>query len=172
MGRSLLLVDRLLSRQPPLEDCGDHVELHWFGDVVIHPRGEASFSLARDGVRGHRDDWYTAPAPLVVPDLAGRFVAVHLRHLAVHEDSVIPTFCQHGDGLSAGRGNVAPIAETLDHAQADALVGHVVVHDEDASAAPGRRHRVTRGLAFDTRQAGKQRLEYVAELQAVDWLSD
>src|SRR5260370_23530339 len=74
--------DGLLGGEPAFEHRGDDVELHRFGHVVVHARGEASLPLPGARVPGPRDDRHAPPAPLVVPELPARRATAHRQLLA------------------------------------------------------------------------------------------
>jgi len=67
----------------------ERFELHRLADVVIHTRIETFFPIALQGVSGHRDDPGVSRGAFTPTDLPGGFIAVHFRHLAVHEHHVI-----------------------------------------------------------------------------------
>ena len=67
----------------------------------------------------------------------GRLVAVHVRHLAVHEDGVVASASQALDGLERRQRRPRRAARAAQHRLDHALVDRVVLGDQDA-AAPSR----------------------------------
>ena len=57
------------------------------GDVIVHARGETALALLHRGVRRHRDDRQRRKARIGA-QLRRRLIAVHLRHLEVHQHDV------------------------------------------------------------------------------------
>ena len=64
-------------------------------------------------------------------DVSGRLVAVHDRHLPVHQDQVVQVLLPEGDGLPAVFGQVDPAAERLQHGRGHLLVHPVVLDQQD-----------------------------------------
>ena len=81
------------------------------------------------------------PVPFEAADPARRLEAVHLGHLAVHEDHVVGQLRPQLERFDAVRGDVHAAAELAQHAHGDLLVDRVVLGDERASARrlPARR---------------------------------
>src|ERR1700722_3232752 len=76
----------------PLEGRRDGFQPNRLGDEVIHARGHAALTVAFHRSGGHGDDRNMTPGTLfqLTNGLRG-LVAIHLGHLAVHEDGVVPT---------------------------------------------------------------------------------
>ncbi|MNH97932.1 hypothetical protein D3C73_506390 [compost metagenome] len=67
---------------------GEHaVYVQWLGQVVIHAAGQGAFAVPGHGVGGHGDDRQRREVRLLA-NPAGRGIAVHHRHLAVHQHTV------------------------------------------------------------------------------------
>ena len=58
-----------------------------FGEVIVHPRGQASRAIARHGVRGERHDHEMRPTRHRAQD-PRRLETIHLRHLDIHEQQI------------------------------------------------------------------------------------
>ena len=96
-------------------------------------------------------------------DLPARVVAVQLRHLAIHQHRVVVAAAEHGDRVGSRRGDVASVAEALDHPQRHLLIGGVVVDDQDARSS---RPRVVHDARLHGgRAAREQRLQDVEQLR-------
>ena len=52
--------------------------------MVVHPGISAGDAIGSHGVRGHRDNGQALHSA-VAPDLAGRRIAVNVRHLDIHQ---------------------------------------------------------------------------------------
>ena len=145
------------------------MDLDWFGDVVVHACGQAPLALARHCVGGHRDDRHVPAASLVVADLPGRLVAVHLRHVAVDQQRVIVAAADHGHGFRPRAGDVGSITQALDHSQRHLLVGRVVVDHKHTSAIAPQRGRMRRRFgAAATWTIREDRLQHVEKLRRTD----
>ncbi len=64
-------------------------------------------------------------------DLAGGLVAVHLGHLAVHQDGVVGSGLDRADRLAAVVGDVERVAELGEHLGSHQLVHRVVLDQQD-----------------------------------------
>ena len=71
-------------------------------------------------------------AALAAADRGGRRVAVHLRHLAVHEDQRVGAHGEHRERLAAVAGDLDGVAALGEHRLDHALVDGVVLDDQDA----------------------------------------
>ena len=71
-----------------------------FRDVVIHAGRKTAFAVAFERLGGHGHDGNVAASlMLALTDLGGGFVAVHDRHLHVHENDIELLFRQRIDCL-------------------------------------------------------------------------
>jgi len=77
-------------------------------------------------------------ALLAGADRARRLVAVHLRHVAIHQYHVVARARDRFDGLPPVRGDFGRTTELLQHARRHALIDQVVL---DQQHAPGWRKR-------------------------------
>jgi hypothetical protein len=101
---------------------------HRLGDVVVHAGLEALLAVALHGARGHRDDRDAAGAArLALADLARRLVAVHPRHLAVHQHGVVAAARAGRERLLAVLGELDAEAQLLEDLGRDLLVDLVVL---------------------------------------------
>jgi len=67
-------------------------------------------------------------------DHARRRVAIHLGHLAVHEDAIVGDASHRLDGFEPVRHHVNTAAALLQHAGREPLIDRVVFGDEDSGA--------------------------------------
>jgi hypothetical protein len=72
------------------------------------------------------------PLLFVAPDRSRRVVAIHFRHLAVHEDCVVADLAQNAYRLDPVAGDVRAITKPLDHPYRHLEVRRVVFDHEDA----------------------------------------
>src|SRR5260370_32086128 len=71
-------------------------------------------------------------------DLPGSLVAVHVRHLAIHEHDLVGNTLEGRQRLQAIGGNISAIAEGFQLFKRDLLVQGAVFHQQDAGLAwPG-----------------------------------
>src|SRR5882724_5490649 len=112
---------------PPLERGPQFIGLHRLGDVVVHPGGEAALAIALHGIRRHGDDGHVrAYRRFALADRGRRLVAIHLRHLAVHEHGMVADAGRGLDGFEPVRHHVHPAPELLEHARRKSLIHHIV----------------------------------------------
>ena len=80
-------------------------------EVVVHPGGEAALAVAGDRVGRQRNDRYARQtfAPCLA-DRRRRFKAVHLGHLAIHQDQVEAAFERHSRANATVDGDLDPAA--------------------------------------------------------------
>ena len=77
-------------RAPALEHLGKSIVRHRLAEVVVHPRGQAPFSISLHGVGRHGDHGEMAPVGLLGAANLGRGdITVHLGHLNIHQDQVV-----------------------------------------------------------------------------------
>ena len=130
---------RLILRRPPaLDRVAQRLAGHRLGQVVVHAGVEARLAHGVHGVRGHRQDRH-APAVLARADRTGRLVAVHDRHVAVHEDDREGLGGRGRDGLLAVLGDLDAVAALAQHLGGHHAVDGVVVDDQHRDL--GRRRR-------------------------------
>ena len=109
---------------------GRHVER--FGDVVAHAGCYHFFAVAGHGVGRHGDDGHLRQGQ-ILSDFAGGGVAVHDRHLAVHQHPVKSTVPrQDVQRLLAMVGHHHRDAGLLQQLQRELLVHVVVFHQQHA----------------------------------------
>ncbi len=93
-------VGRLLRRGP--KTAFDHglepLSVDGFDDIVITADIVAFPVVAFHGVRGQRDNRHVQPHPA---NRARRVVAVHHRHLHIHQNDIKPLFFEQVQGLLA-----------------------------------------------------------------------
>ena len=101
--------------------------------MVVHPGRKAAFAIPRHGVGGHRHDRQVLQA-WQLADLARGGLAVHHRHLHVHQDTIVA-------GLLHLSERLGPIDRQLDHKPLllqhlgrHLLVEFVVLHQQDTRA--------------------------------------
>ncbi len=71
--------------------------------MVVHARVETALSVAGHSMSGKRDNGNVLSRPHFAPAYGhGRFHAVHLRHLDVHQDKIVGLHFQCGDSFRAG----------------------------------------------------------------------
>jgi hypothetical protein len=93
VGFCLLLGLALRVRDEPLaKELVNLARFYGFGQVFIHACCKADLAVLEHGVRGHRYDMVAGHARVLCFTLTNQarcLVAIHHRHLAVHEDDVI-----------------------------------------------------------------------------------
>ena len=137
-----------LGRDPALEHVGDVLGPYGFGDVVVHTCLEADLAVAfhcRGGHGDHRE--MAARRGFELPQRPGGFVAVHFRHLAVHEHRCVVARCDGGKCFAAVVGYVDVVSELCEHASRDELIHVVVFYQQDHDPLSPRVGRRRRGSA-------------------------
>ena len=118
MSRRFVASGRGGRRGPAGEHLAKEIEAHGLGrgNRPCRRRGTCSL-VAVHRVGGHGDDaraWATLWPARMLP---GGLVAVHLRHLAIHEDDVVGIFFERREHLEAVGGEVGGVAEILQQAE-------------------------------------------------------
>lgn len=115
--------------------------------MAVHSGLPGLFDVSREGVGSHCDDGHSAGVgPGQRPDLLGGLIAVHDRHLHVHEDQAIVARRGLGelfaalDAVISALHNGAGLGEELNP---DLLVERIVFYQQEPSAA-----KVVLGLLF------------------------
>ena len=100
----------------------------------------------------------------------GRLEAVHLRHLAVHEDDVVGELGEEFHGFQAVGRHVDPAAQLLQQAHGDFLVDHVVLDHEHAGVERTRALLASGELSATTgRIVRSRRRRRARQLNRDDW---
>jgi hypothetical protein len=121
------------SGQENIDDLKKSFGLNGFGNIIIHPCLNAAFSIpvARWWSHGDHRDIVAANTRLwVANDLSG-FVAVHFRHLRIHEYKIIGNRLKGFDGLPAIGYCINFTARFLKELNSGLLGGNVVLHEQD-----------------------------------------
>ena len=88
------------------------------------PAASTLLAASRQHLRGHRHNRNVLIRAFPAADLPRGCVAIHLRHLAIHEDQVVGQNAEHLYRLPAIRRQVRADAELFEHAR-----GNLLVHD-------------------------------------------
>lgn len=112
------------------------------GDEVVHAGLEAEVAVCGEGVGSHGDDGDAGGRPggeLAGADAAGTFVAVHGRHLDIHEDCVEGAGFEDLEcGVAVG-GDDGGVSVFREEAGGESLIDGVVLNEEDSEAGEGER---------------------------------
>lgn len=81
---------RYVARHPALEQFLEREHVERLAQVVVHARLEALLPVAGHRVGGECDDGdaFCGRGRLSLADGASRLIAIHFRHMAIHEDEV------------------------------------------------------------------------------------
>jgi hypothetical protein len=139
---------------------GQFIEADWFGDVVVHPGAETSFTISAHGVRGHREYGKTAKAAIGTDEL-GRRQAIHDRHLDVHEYQVERLCRDQVNCFTAVECNGEQDAKIGQHFGGNITIEVIVFNQQDVTAAKARCLR-RRGLRC-IRLTPKSRTKHLAD---------
>jgi len=105
------------------------------GQVVVHARGEAFFTIPAHGVGGHggNRDVAVCLAACAVANGFGRLVAIHNGHLAIHEHTIEGFFAEFFEGFSTVFGKLRRPSQRAEETADDLAVDPVVLGDEHAA---------------------------------------
>ena len=127
--------DRLDVGSSPIQRCLQKIRLHRLGHVVVHADGQAALALTAHGGSREGDD-ADALTPgvrsLGPPDRPRGVIAVHLRHVAVHQDHIVDLALAGLDRLPSVHNHFGLVAELVEDQRGEAAVDVVVLGDEDA----------------------------------------
>jgi hypothetical protein len=98
-----------------------------FAQVIVHACGQTFFANTSHDIGGHRDYPNAAIASFSPADLLRNFISIQLRHLAIHENNVVPFLFERAKHLySVGR-NVGVVSEPPQIAQGNPLINRVIL---------------------------------------------
>ena len=139
-------------------------QFHRFRKIVVHPSAQTSFPVGRHRVGRDGDDRNARMDRCA--DTAGRFKAVHHRHLAVHQHQVVASVLDRFDGLGA-IGDRGGLVSQLPQLRKNYVpVDGIILRHQDSrvSRDPSGRSRRSgapippaRGLLLDGRQLKNRR---------------
>ena len=137
---------------------------------AVHAGSKAPLSVARHRVRRDRDDRRRRVGSAgLAADGGGGFIAVHARHLHVHENHVEAAGLGHAHGLVAGPDRRDRVAVLFQHVGHDGAIGGVVLDDQHVELPSGHRRRHgnwrRRGHRRHRRHRGEQRAEQLGLAQ-------
>jgi hypothetical protein len=101
-------------------------------NVVVHTGGDAAIAIALHGVGGHGHDDVALSGCFTAANFGGCLIAVHHRHLTVHEDDVVSHILDHFDSFRAVGDEIDAATQTLEHAGGNDLIDGVVLDDQHA----------------------------------------
>ena len=96
-------------------------------DVVVHACGETSLTVADHGVGRHRDNPCPVLSSLPPTDFLCNFAPVHVRHLTIHQDNVVPLLCECIEDLDPVVGNIGVVSKLAQIAQSHPLINRVIL---------------------------------------------
>jgi hypothetical protein len=131
LANHLLAVRRHGFSEVPSDRRGDFVHLHGLRNVIVHACGNAKFAVTLHGIRRGRDDSGLAVRGKHLADLPRGLVAVHVRHLHIHQHKIIMAALQRDDRRETVRDGVRAVAEPSEETQRDLLVHGVVLRQQD-----------------------------------------
>ena len=110
---------------------------YWLGEMVIHPCGQTALSILPNGACGEGNNGRAPPSlrAFKVTNFFGGGIAIHLWHLAIHENEVVfPIACLFfplRDGFHAVSGHRDLATCGFEHQARDMLVGWIVLAQQD-----------------------------------------
>ena len=102
-------------------------------DLVVHPRFQDLLPFLHHGVRSHGDDRQRLETG-IAPDESGRLVAVHLRHLDIHQHQIetLAPFNHHPHRFAAVNRHLDQSTGPAEEAAGELPVDLVILHQQDA----------------------------------------
>ena len=111
-----------------LENILKLLAVNRLGDIVVHSGLATRYIDVFNRVRGQCNDRdRPMGSPLAKANFASGLVAVHLRHVAIHEDEVVTAALPRIDRGAAIGHNVDNVAKFLDDLAGDFLVDEVIL---------------------------------------------
>jgi hypothetical protein len=107
------------------------------GDEIVHPGVQAFFLVAHHGIGSHGDHWQ-AGITRILAQLARRLVAIHHRHLAIHQHAVIGIFLDLGQRDGAIARDIDADAGIVENMLRHFLVHLIVLHQQQPGTAQAR----------------------------------
>ena len=106
---------------------------HRFADIVVHARGQTlvAVSLHRVGGEGHNPDPARAAGGFELAEAASGGVAVHFRHLAIHQHDIVMDAVDGFERLKPVGRDVGRETEFLQLLQGHFLIDDVVLGQQD-----------------------------------------
>ena len=128
-------------------------------ETVVHACLAAFFVLSGEGIGGQGNDRGFLQAGILT-QVAGRFVAVHDRHLAIHENAVRQLVGDRRQRLRAVVGGTHGYSGLLEHVAHDFLIEGHIVNQQNVQAFDEFRYKnrvavwQRSGFNFDTEEGG------------------
>jgi hypothetical protein len=108
------------------------MQLDRLGNIVVHSGAQAPLPRILHRFGSHGDDRRAAGGILPRANLSRRGISVYHRHLAIHEDQVIPVVGRQANGLKAVDRQVDAHSELLQHPAGDFLIHGVIFDQQNA----------------------------------------
>jgi hypothetical protein len=123
-----VLGDRHPYRDSPLPEGSHQVfQFDRLGDKIIHASFETPFATACHHVGSHRNNCNLPVWSFPEPKLCSRFVTVHFRHLAVHENHIVWQHFKQFHRLSTVSCHICTKTQPLQHPDGHLLVYWIVL---------------------------------------------
>jgi len=106
---------------------------------IVHAGGEASLSVALACAGGECNDRRMSLRSFALPNPSRRAEAIHMRHVAVHEDEIVRRAIDRFDDLQSVFNDVDLEAELLEAAHRQLPIHALIVGDQDALTHRGGR---------------------------------
>ncbi len=159
-----------IGRCDPLCHNGKHIlHINGLGNVLIHPGIENLLSITSHGI-GRHCQYRQIPKAFLVPNPGGGLIAIHHRHLTVHQDPVKGFPCQQIQGLLAIICHFCKNTIGGQQLQSQFLINLIIFHQQHSGAAqlrnghinlilstagPGSSHHlITKGLHNSIMEGG------------------
>ncbi len=117
---------------PPGQQRHEGLHLDRFRQIVVHAGRQAALTVSHHRVRRQRRHLHPRVEDSAggIPQEPGGLKAIHLGHLTVHEDQVIGTLTECGEGFDAIARHVRPVPDFFEHHADHPLVDGIVFHHQ------------------------------------------
>ena len=104
------------------------------GEVVIHSGFEAAGLIFGQGGRSERDDGKGSPTAAAGADRARGLIAIHLGHVAIHQDHIVDLGGHQGHGPQAVASDLNATADPFEKSRRHPLIYEVIFGEQNAQA--------------------------------------
>jgi hypothetical protein len=118
--------------------------LNGFGNVVVHARCQAGFTVALHRICSHRNDPWAVAYRNDIAQLAGSLVAIHFRHLHIEENYIKGSPLHGCQDLQTVGGALRTIAQLAQQKDRHPLINDIVLRQEDAQRKALRKFGLAR----------------------------
>src|SRR5580658_6735249 len=87
--------------------------------IVVHTRGDTFLTITDHGVGGHRDNPPADTSSFPLADFLCDFISIHVRHLTIHQDNVVPLALEGTEHLDPVSDDICVVSKLQQIAQSN-----------------------------------------------------